>query len=79
MVKTTQGNLLVYFRIAHLLVLKSLPSSCLRMQLHPMISTEVQFHTIPIENVLLAQLSLVESQLLTLQDVTINTSTLSGS
>ena len=79
MVKTTQGNLLVYFRIAHLLVLKSLPSSSLRMQLHPMISTEVQTHTSPVKNALLAQLSLVERQLLALQDVAINTSALSRS
>jgi hypothetical protein len=49
------------------------------MQLHPMIATEVQTHTSPVRNALLAQLSLVESQLLTLQDVTINTSALSRS
>lgn len=49
------------------------------MQLHPMISTEVQSHTSPVENPLLAQLSLVESQLLALQDVSIDTSTLSRS
>lgn len=44
-----------------------------------MISTEVQSHTSPVENPLLAQLSLVESQLLALQDVSIDTSTLSRS
>ena len=49
------------------------------MQLHPMMSTEVQSHTHNVENPLLAQLSLVESQLLALQDVTINTATLSRS
>lgn len=41
--------------------LKSLPSSSLQMQLHPMISTEIQTHTSPVRNALLAQLSLVES------------------
>jgi hypothetical protein len=62
----TSKEYLVCFCIAHLPALKSLPSSSLQMQLHPMISTEVQSHTNPVENPLLAQLSLVESQLLAL-------------
>jgi hypothetical protein len=72
-------EVLVCFCIVHLPALKSLPSSSLQMQLHPMMSTEVQSHTSNVENPLLAQLSLVESQLLALQDVTINTATLSRS
>ena len=42
-------------------------------------STEVHAHAKPVGNPLLSQLALVESQLLSLQDVSINTSTLSGS
>jgi hypothetical protein len=44
-----------------------------------MISTEVHANAKPVGNRLLAQLALVESQLLSLQDVSINTTALSGS
>src|SRR4051794_15532308 len=49
------------------------------MQLHAMLSTEIHANAQPLGNDLLAQLALVESQLLALQDVSINTSTLSRS
>ena len=47
------------------------------MQLQSMISTQIHAHPKPEESNLLAQLALVESQLLSLQDVTVATSTLS--
>jgi hypothetical protein len=60
-------------------ILQIILGSILRMQRLAMISAEIHAHPKPLRNNLLAQLALVESQLLSLQDVTINTPTLARS